>query len=606
MSLRYIFAIFFLQGLALTTFIYFKFGSSRAMPIMHLISMGFILVALLSVFQISTFRIKKSKAKKFIFALFFGLFNFLLFIFYCISIYGYFHWSSQFTIELFNAYVTQFHTLLSIIGLPISVVIAAALIFFFCFFALYFYLSKHVLILNKNPKTIKPIKVKLFALEISFMPMAWARILALICLCLYIATHKLWISRDLFHIAVNNDWSLSNLAPSELFLNRHEPYKTIFKESEPKYRPIVLITVDALRVDQMGVYGSGVDNTPFLSSLLRNQKLQKFDGAYSVCTVSFCGLLGILRSNDWSGLRKTSPSIADVLKVYGYQTIFLLGGDHTNFGSLKKFYGDNIYFYRDGSTDSKKYPNDDFDVIRWVKEVNLRDAQSSFLYIHLMSVHEAGLHHDDFKKWQPSSVSLATSALSGIKVSKEYELAYKNNYNNGILQADYAISEIFNELKKKGVLDNALVIISADHGEYLGEFNRFGHGREPYEPVSRIPLLVYDPLNPRYPDRSLVSQVDIVPTFLYAIGVKRPPDWQGIPLQVKSERVSVSIASKEVSGIVALSGGKKIKYLVKREDGSEQLYILESTESESLNVASLPQNRETLKKLRIINKAKPD
>jgi glucan phosphoethanolaminetransferase (alkaline phosphatase superfamily) len=601
-SLRYIFAAFFLQGIAVTIYIYFKFGSSKAMPIMHLISLGIILVAFLSAFQIFIWRINSALIKKTIFAFSLGIFNFLLFTFYCLSIYGYFNWSSQFTIELFNAYVTKFHTLLIIAGIPFSLAISSALICLLSFFAFYFYLSKYVLIFNQDIQVIKPIKVKVCVLEISFKPIAWARIIALICLFFYVSTYKLWLSRDLFHIAVNNDWSLSNLAPSELFLNKHDPYEKIFKELEPNYRPIVLITVDALRADQMGVYGSGVDNTPFLSSLLRNKKLQKFDTAYSVCTVSFCGLLGILRSSDWSGLKKISPSITDVLKVYGYQTYFLLGGDHTNFGGLRKFYGDNIDFYRDGSVDRQKYPNDDFDVIRWVKEINLRDAQSSFLYIHLMSVHEAGLRHDDFKKWQPSSVSLVTSALSGVKVSREYELAYKNNYNNGILQADYAISEIFNELRKKGVLDNALVIISADHGEYLGELNHFGHGREPYEPVSRIPLLVYDPLNPRYPDRSLVSQVDIVPTFLHAIGVKRPSDWRGIPLQVKAERAFVSIASKEVSGVVALTSGKKEKYFAKREGNGEWLFDLDSTEGESLNLANLQHKQETLKKLRFISK----
>jgi arylsulfatase A-like enzyme len=153
------------------------------------------------------------------------------------------------------------------------------------------------------------------------------------------------------------------------------------------------------------------------------------------------------------------------------------------------------------------------------------------------------------------------------------------------------------------MLDNALVIISADHGEYLGEFNRFHHGQEPYEPVSRIPLLVYDPLNPKYPDRQLSSQVDIAPTFLYAIGARIPSNWQGIPLQIKTPRSSVSIASGDTSGMVALIDGMKYKYLRKRGDNSEWLFDLDSPEAETRNIAKLNEKQEILFKMRTINNA---
>ena len=214
-----------------------------------------------------------------------------------------------------------------------------------------------------------------------------------------------------------------------------------------------------------------------------------------------------------------------------------------------------------------------------------------------MSVHAAGLRHKEFMKWQPSTVPI----VAGQSPNKEYRVAYKNNYNNGILQADAMIRMIFKEIKNKGMLDNALVIISADHGEYLGEFNRFGHGREPYEPVSRIPLLIYDPLNPIYPDRKLASQVDIAPTLLYAIGAKIPPGWQGIPLQIKTSRASVAIGSAEVLGTVALIDGKKYKYLKKRDDHAEWLFDLSSPEAETRNIANLSDRKEVLHKIRTLN-----
>ena len=601
MRLRYLFAIFFIQGLSFTAFLYFQFGTSKAAPLMHLISLGIILTILISIFQLCTSKIKGLPKNKFVFAFIFGGFNFLLLSFYGLTIYGYFHWSAAFTLDLFNAYITQLPKLLSVAGVSFILLSVLALLCFLSIFLLYFYISKFILIPYEDDKNTKGIKLSFRKVELSLTPMACVRLMAISCIVLYVLTYRLWFPREPFAIAITNNWTLSRLAPSELFLtlfnDRKSEVQSYISDPSIKPRPLVLITIDALRSDQMGVYGSALNNTPFLSSLLKTHQLKRFDVAHSICTISFCGLPGTLRSNYWSGLKKRSPTISDALKDHGYQTIFLLGGDHTNFSVLKKFYGSNIDFYKDGSVDPGQYPNDDLEVLQMLKSLHLTDPQSSFLFIHLMSVHEAGLRHEQFKKWQPSVVPV----FSGSIPSKEYETAYRNNYNNGILQADEMIRTIFKELKNKGILDNALVIISADHGEYLGEFNRFHHGQEPYEPVSRIPLLVYDPLNSKYPNRKLASQVDIVPTFLYAIGATIPSSWQGIPLQVKTARSSISIASGETTGVVALIDGKKYKYLSKRDNHSEWLFDLDSPEAETHNLAILHEQPEALFKMRALN-----
>lgn len=572
---------------------------------MHLVSLGIILAILISIFEICTSGINTFKKKKVIFAFLFGAFNFFLLIFYSLTIYGYFHWSAAFTLDLFNAYVTQLPKLLSIAGVSFLYASTLLLMFYISIFLLYIHISKFILINNNNIEKTNVINFKFLGIEFSLTSIACVRLMAISCIALYALTYKLWLPRDPFAIAMTNNWSLSNLAPRELFLPEFDFHKSevqsYVKASGLKPRPLILITIDALRSDQLNVYGSTADNTPFLSSLFKKHQLQKYDVAHSICTLSFCGLLGILRSNYWSGLKKPSPTISDALKANNYQTIFLLGGDHTNFAGIRKFYGNNIDFYKDGSMDFASYPNDDFEVLKWVRDIDLKNSQSSFMFIHLMSVHEAGLRHEQFKKWQPSIVPLVSSLLMSSTPDKEYGVVYRNNYNNGILQADAMVRKIFEELKNKGILDNALVIISADHGEYLGEFNRFHHEQEPYEPVSRIPLLVYDPLNPHYPDRKLASQVDIGPTLLYAIGANIPLSWQGIPLQTKISRTSVSIESGEVSGTVALINGKKYKFLKKRDDRTEWLFDLNTPEAETRNIANLSEHKNTLLKIRALN-----
>jgi arylsulfatase A-like enzyme len=127
---------------------------------------------------------------------------------------------------------------------------------------------------------------------------------------------------------------------------------------------------------------------------------------------------------------------------------------------------------------------------------------------------------------------------------------------------------------------------------------RFGHGQEPYEPVVRIPLLIYDQSGAIYPGRALTSQVDIAPTFLYAIGAPIPAEWSGTPLQTATDRRAIAVASSEVSGIVALSDGRPYKYWRRREDGSESLVPLTGQAAEQTNLAGDPRSLGLLREMR--------
>ncbi len=621
MHLKYLFSIFLTQGLVFTIFLYIEFTTSRASVPMHLVSLSVLLTCLISLIKLYQDKAHSLTKTKFFFAFVFSAFNFLLLIFYALTIYGYVHWSAAFTVELLIAYFPQLHNILAAAEISIFYACLFFFLLFFSLFLMYYYASQFIVLNETLNNQRKSIKLKFRSSEIALQPLSWLQITMFICLCGYALTYKAWLPREPFAIAVTNNWRLSSLAPSELFISAapsellnffasNEIFLTELElrksatnlkasSSTIQPRPLVLITIDALRSDQMGVYGGSLDNTPFLSSLLEKQQLQKIEVAHSICTLSFCGLLGILRSNDWSGLKKPSPTINEALSHFGYQSIFLLGGDHTNFGQLKTFYGKNIAFFQDGSADSGKDLNDDFAVLKAVKDMRPTAPQATFLFIHLMSVHEAGLRHENFKKWQPSTVPL----LEKLTSSKTYELAYKNNYHNGILQADASIRSIFEQLENQGMLERALIIITADHGEYLGEFNRFHHGHIPYEPVSRIPLLVYDPLNPKYPDRPLSSQIDIAPTFLQSIGARIPSSWQGVPLQVTTPRSSISIASGDTSGVIAIIEGTRYKYLRGRNNNVEQLFDLDSAEGEAQNLAKVPMAQALLSKMRGLHQA---
>jgi arylsulfatase A-like enzyme len=79
---------------------------------------------------------------------------------------------------------------------------------------------------------------------------------------------------------------------------------------------------------------------------------------------------------------------------------------------------------------------------------------------------------------------------------------------------DYGLGEVFNVMKKQGLMDNTLIIVTADHGEEHFEHGKYGHGKSHFKPVLAIPMLVSGPgLTPAecsYP----VDLTDVMPTIV--------------------------------------------------------------------------------------------
>jgi glucan phosphoethanolaminetransferase (alkaline phosphatase superfamily) len=321
-------------------------------------------------------------------------------------------------------------------------------------------------------------------------------------------------------------------------------------------RPLVLITVDALRADQMNVYGHPRPNTPFLSRLRREGRLARFDNVFSACTESQCGLLAILAARQWHelGTGRQRFGLADVLKRLGYRNHFLLGGDHTNFYGLRSYYGDNVDEYIDGAS-SSGYMNDDAEVIGWLERMDAAGGGPHFIYIHLMSVHFVGKRLPKYRVWYRTRAGARDPAGC---CSPRGD--YADKYHDGILQVDGLLEDIFRILKAKGLLDDALVAITSDHGELIGDGGKFGHGGPPVDALVRVPLLLYDARPFAYPPQPLASVVDVAPTLLARIGAPIPEHWSGRPLDRPGARRFALVQSRDRFAIVGEFGGVLYKY----------------------------------------------
>src|SRR5262249_41223109 len=103
-------------------------------------------------------------------------------------------------------------------------------------------------------------------------------------------------------------------------------------------------------------------------------------------------------------------------------------------------------------------------------------------------------------------------------------------YDGQIAFMDAALGELVAALKARGRYENALIVVTADHGELLGEHEQIGHGgRMMYEGLLYIPMVVKLPGadHRRGEITDPVQLVDILPTVLAAVGAPVPSGVQG-------------------------------------------------------------------------------
>jgi arylsulfatase A-like enzyme len=102
-----------------------------------------------------------------------------------------------------------------------------------------------------------------------------------------------------------------------------------------------------------------------------------------------------------------------------------------------------------------------------------------------------------------------------------------DGYDTGVLYADLHVGRLLDELARLDVLDDAAVIVSADHGETLGELNVYGDHHTADEHTARVPMIVRWPgLWPRA-EPALCYQIDVFATLVALLGGAVPSSWDG-------------------------------------------------------------------------------
>jgi len=274
---------------------------------------------------------------------------------------------------------------------------------------------------------------------------------------------------------------------------------------------IVLITIDTLRADAPGFAGNKRSQTPVLDRLAAQGRVFTNTHAHNVVTLpSHTNILTGLypfqhgvRDNSGFRLAATIPTLATALHGAGYATGAFVGAFPLD-SQFGLDHGFDVYddHYPEGSDEAEfviaERRGDE--VVRlalaWWRQ---HKGKPRFLWVHLYDPHAA---------YEPP---------------EPFASRFKDNpYLGEVAAADSFLGPLLGPFLA-GQEKPALVVVTADHGESLGEHGEQSHGLFAYEATLKVPLVVWGRGVAPGRDARPARHVDIFPTVLQAAGVAAPP-----------------------------------------------------------------------------------
>src|SRR4030095_532378 len=104
----------------------------------------------------------------------------------------------------------------------------------------------------------------------------------------------------------------------------------------------------------------------------------------------------------------------------------------------------------------------------------------------------------------------------------------KDVYDAEVFSVDMGIRALFKDLEQRHILDNAVVVLTADHGEEFKEHGLIGHEKTLFEEVVRVPLIMLVPGHSEHRDiDQVVGLTDVAPTLVDMAGATVSPTFEG-------------------------------------------------------------------------------
>ena len=305
---------------------------------------------------------------------------------------------------------------------------------------------------------------------------------------------------------------------------------------------VVLISVDTLRADRLDAYGYGRETAPNLAELAAEgvrfatvgaQSAQTLTSHKSLLTGKYPASL-MLEAGARTVPDDRSPraflvdtfaaaqgTLAEHLREAGYTTAAFTDG-----GWLCRETGFDHGFDRfdeSGGGLAAVLPR----ALDWLDQAR---PEQAFLFVHGYDVHcpypcrepYNSRFCTDHDAHVPLERMCGKGELAETPLTERDLQAISDHYDGGVRSADAYLGRLFDELRERGLFEDALIVVTSDHGESLGERGIIGHGGL-YPEQLMVPLILKTPRRWRVPPTVVeepVELVDLWPTLVQMCGAE--------------------------------------------------------------------------------------
>ena len=272
---------------------------------------------------------------------------------------------------------------------------------------------------------------------------------------------------------------------------------------------LLFITIDTLRADRLGAYGSSAGLTPNLDARARDGIV--FDDVLAHVPLTLPSHASIftgkyptghgVHDNGTFRLEDGQRTLASRLRDAGYDTAAFVGafvldarfGLNQGFDHYDDYYGEKRSFLSFVELERRAE-----DVVAaaepWLTQGRDRPW---FAWLHVFDPH------------------------TPYEAPEPFRSRYSDDpYDAEIAYVDHVIGTLLSRLEARGALDETLVVITGDHGESLGEHGELTHGTFAYNATLSVPLILWSRSLPARSFPGRVRHVDIAPTVLDLLGVE--------------------------------------------------------------------------------------
>ncbi len=413
---------------------------------------------------------------------------------------------------------------------------------------------------------------------------------------------------------------------------------------------VLLVVVDTLREDHLGIYGYKKNpTTPFLDAFTREQGI-RFDGLIGVSSWTMPSMAtlfsgktpaehGVMRMMGEHSRFSSSTSLAERFQAAGWKTAAV----QSNFLlQNRRMLGFNRGFqsWNDeaaAQSDPHRGSTADLVATRGLDWLGKQSGEDSwFLYLHFFDPHSSYEDHGDidftnpdYQGWVKGGLSNDELRANGPQANAADRAQLANLYDEEIRAVDNAFAKVISYLKTRPDWENTLVVFTADHGEELAERGYIGHTRTLHFEQTNLPLVVRLPNGAHGGNKVdyLVSQSQVAGSILDLAGVAQDDllsfakvlhgdgfrascfgDYQveleplgyAEPIVIQTEVDFIPVRAEHVEKRVHKRGlvANEARYIFDLESGQESLFFLNDDPAEQLNQVSNPKFEEMLNDFR--------